>query len=59
MKLLIYILYMGCDSCKDKKKLKDELYDSTKFVEKSAIYFVIVWSLFAIYGIYSFIKLFL
>lgn len=50
---------MSCKSCKEKNAFREELSDSTKYVEKSAIVFFIIWSGFALYGIYSFVKLFI
>lgn len=47
---------MSCKNCKEKSRIKEELYNSTKYIEKFSITFVIIWSIFAIYGIYSFIK---
>ncbi len=48
---------MGCSGCKKNRDLKQELYDSTKFVEKKAIWMLLLVIGFAIYGFYSFIKL--
>jgi len=57
IKYLYYI--MGCSSCKQKRDIKKDLLESTESVNKGVIWFVIVWSLFAVYGIYSLIKNFL
>lgn len=50
---------MGCKSCKQGKESsplsKQELQDVASKVQKWVMGFVIIWSLFAIYGIYSFI----
>ena len=43
---------MACSKCKKKKQIMD-FEKSTEFMDKGVIIFVIVWSLFAIYGIYS------
>lgn len=50
---------MACTECKKKRDIKKEMSDSTKSVEKRIVYFVIIWSLFGIYGVYSFIRLFI
>lgn len=47
---------MGCSECKKKQKTKEEFLNSTKFIEKGIVWFVITWSLFAIYGIYTLIN---
>jgi len=47
---------MGCSKCKKNQTIKDEVLNSTKFVEKSVIWFVIIWSFFGIYGLYSLIN---
>lgn len=49
---------MGCSSCKEKKDIKEELLKSSEYVSRGIVWFVIIWSLFAVFGIYSFIKLF-
>lgn len=50
-----YILYMGCSKCKKNQSVKDEVLKSAEFVEKGVIWFVIIWSIFGIYGFYSLI----
>lgn len=50
---------MGCSDCKKKQNIKEEIVKSTDHVQKYVVGFVIVWSVFAIYGIYSAIKNFL
>ena len=50
---------MGCTECKKNKTIKEEILKSTEFIQKGVTWFVIVWSLFAIYGIYSLIDKFL
>lgn len=49
---------MACSKCKKKEQIVD-FEKGTEFVERGVIIFVIVWSLFAIYGIYSFINNFI
>jgi hypothetical protein len=46
---------MSCTKCKKKERIV-EFEKSTEFIDKGVILFVIVWSLFAIYGIYTFIN---
>lgn len=50
---------MGCSSCKEKKTAKKIIYDTTGDNDGKIITFIIIWSLFAIYGIISFVNLFL
>lgn len=45
---------MGCYKCK-KNELKKQIVNESKFVDKGVIWFTIIWSLFAIYGIYCFL----
>lgn len=49
---------MTCSSCKEKKKVKEDIYTSTDRTDKKLILFFVIWSGFAIYGIISFVKLF-
>jgi hypothetical protein len=51
---------MACTNCKKtgnvkKEKIKKEIVDSVDGSEKSVIIFMIIWTLLAIYGIYSLI----
>jgi hypothetical protein len=50
---------MGCKSCKQGKESsplsKEEIQNVASKVQKWVLTFFIIWSLFAIYGIYSFI----
>lgn len=58
---------MACTSCKQKNSLspevkiktKEQIDDTIRKFEKFVKWFVLIWSLFAAYGIYSFVKLFL
>lgn len=50
---------MGCSKCKENKGIQQEIYDSTKLVEKKVIIFVVIWFLFGLYGVYSLITKFL
>jgi hypothetical protein len=47
---------MGCSECKKKQTMKEEMLESSKFVSNAVVWFVIVWSGFAIYGIYTLIS---
>lgn len=49
---------MACSKCKKKERFQ-ELESTTDFISSGVIIFGIVWSLFAIYGVYSLIKLFI
>jgi hypothetical protein len=48
---------MGCSDCKQKKNIKKDLIESSSIVNRGVLWFVIIWSLLAIYGLYSLIKL--
>ncbi len=54
---------MACSECKQKSKssemTKQEIDSMVKSMEKGVTWFVIIWSIFAIYGIYSLIDKFL
>lgn len=47
---------MGCSECKKKQTMKEEILASSKFVSNAVVWFVVVWSGFAIYGIYTLIS---
>lgn len=49
---------MSCTKCKKRERI-EEFEKSTEFINTGVLVFVIIWSCFAIYGIYSFIKLIL
>lgn len=57
-KIEIKYLYftMACSNCKKRNEIKQEINQGTEFVSKGVIWFVIIWSLFALYGIYTFIR---
>ncbi len=46
---------MSCSNCKKKSKIREEIKNGTDFVGRGVIYFFIIWSLLAIYGLYSLI----
>ncbi len=46
---------MGCSKCKKNQSIKEEVLKSTEFVDKGILWFVIIWSIFGVYGIYSLI----
>jgi hypothetical protein len=45
---------MSCTKCKKREKY-EEFKESTKFVENGTIIFVVIWSMLAIYGLYTLI----
>lgn len=47
---------MACSKCKQKNKLKEEIENGTDFVSKATIWVFVIWSGFALYGIYSLIS---
>ncbi len=49
---------MACSKCKKQERI-EEFEKTTEFVSNGVVVFVIVWSLFAIYGIYSLITKFI
>jgi hypothetical protein len=46
---------MACNKCKKKEQIVD-FEKSTEFMNKGVVIFVIIWSLFAIYGIYTLVN---
>jgi hypothetical protein len=46
---------MACKKCKQNRDFKEEL----DYLDKYVIVFVIIWSLLAIYGLISLIKIFI
>jgi hypothetical protein len=50
---------MSCNSCKRKNVFKEEMNKTTNFVNKSAIWIMLIWSALSIYGLYSLIRNFL
>ena len=49
---------MSCTNCKQKGKTKNDIMKKTNTASTYVTWFVVLWSLFAIYGIYSlFVKL--
>ncbi len=49
---------MACSKCKKQERI-EEFEKSTEFIGKGVITFVIIWSLFAVYGIYTLISKFI
>jgi len=47
---------MGCTSCKKNSNYKDQIIQSTKNVEKGIVWFSVIWTLLALYGLYSLIR---
>ena len=56
-----YFVYfiMACKNCKQKKEIMgEEKFERTSdLVEKWIPWFLLVWSLFAVYGIFKFVEL--
>ena len=50
---------MSCTKCKQKDSFREEIENTTGFISKGAVWFIVIWSLFAVYGIYSLISKFL
>ena len=50
---------MGCTKCKEKNKTNIDINKTIGYTQNGVTWFVIIWSIFAIYGVFSFIKLFL
>lgn len=50
---------MACESCKKRKSFNEKMNESGDFISRSTVVFVIIWSLFSLYGIYSLISKFL
>lgn len=46
---------MACSSCKKKESFNEKYKEATSYVGRTTIIFTIVWSLLALYGIYSLI----
>lgn len=50
---------MACSSCKKKNRFKEKYEETTAFVGNATVIFILIWSAFAIYGIYSLVTKFL
>jgi hypothetical protein len=48
---------MSCSKCKEKKNFNQEFEKKTEFINKGVVWFFIIWSLLALYGIYNLITL--
>jgi len=46
---------MGCTTCKQKGKIKEELITSTKFIGKVVIWFTVIWTVLGVYGLITLI----
>lgn len=46
---------MGCTKCKNKETFKEQMDNATSGIEKSAIAFIIIWTLLGLYGLVSLI----
>lgn len=47
---------MACSECKKKTETKEDMMERYEFLSNRIFYFLIVWSGFAIYGIYTLIS---
>lgn len=47
---------MGCSKCKQKNRLREEYEKSTDSIDKKTLWFVIIWSAFSIYGLFSLVS---
>ena len=47
---------MACKNCKNKDTLKEEMLNSTKLVDNWVVWFVVIWSGLAIYGLITLIS---
>ena len=50
---------MACTSCKQKREIKEEIIKSTEFVNKGVLWFTLIWSILAIYGLVTLISKFI
>jgi len=50
---------MGCKKCKEKGGVNEIIGDSFNKTQKGVTIFIIIWTVFAIYGIYTFVNLFI
>lgn len=50
---------MACKNCKNKETIKEEMINSTKLVDNWVIWFVVIWSGLAIYGLVTLIGKFI
>jgi hypothetical protein len=46
---------MACSKCKNKDKTREELMKTADFINKGTIWFIVVWSVLAVYGLYTLI----
>lgn len=59
-KKIIYIQYMSCKECKKKDSgVIDEIQTQVSLISKGVVVFMLVWSMLAIYGLYSLITKFI
>lgn len=43
---------MACDKCKQKQDLKKDLFNSPDLENNKMVFFVIIWFILGIYGLY-------
>lgn len=59
-KKIIYIQYMSCKECKKKDPgVIDEIQTQVSLISKGVIFFMLIWSMLAVYGLYSLIVKFI
>lgn len=59
-KKIIYIQYMPCKECKKKDSgVINEIQTQVSLISKGVVVFMLVWSMLAIYGLYSLITKFI
>ena len=59
-KKIIYIQYMSCKECKKNDSgVIDEIQTQVSLISKGVVVFMLVWSMLAIYGLYSLITKFI
>lgn len=46
---------MSCSKCKKRDRIKQEIEDGLGSVNKGVIWGIVIWTIFAVYGIYSLI----
>jgi hypothetical protein len=54
------LYFMECKSCKKRtpeqmEAIKNNVLNNTKGIQKGIIWFTVIWTLFALYGVYSLI----
>lgn len=47
---------MACSSCKKKSELRKHFDEVSQYSNKPTIWFIVIWSVLAIYGVYALIS---